>query len=142
MPVDERYRRQVALLVRVLPFVAEENCFALKGGTAINLFIRNLPRLSVDIDLAYLPVADREDSLQDIETALCRIQERVEGSIRLARVQRGRLAEEGTINKLFVRERITQIKIEVTPVLRGCVMEPEARSVADAVEQQIGFAEI
>ena len=88
MPVDEQYRRQVALLVRVLPFVAEENCFALKGGTAINLFIRNLPRLSVDIDLAYLPVADRAESLRDIETALCRIQERVEGSIRLARAGR------------------------------------------------------
>ena len=142
MPVDERYQRQVALLVRVLPFVAEEDCFALKGGTAINLFIRNLPRLSVDIDLAYLPVADREESLQDIETALRRIQERVEGSIRLARVQQGRLAEEGTINKLFIRERITQIKIEVTPVLRGCVLEPEERSVSDAVEEQFGFAEI
>ena len=50
MPVDERYRRQVALLVRTLPFIAEEPCFALKGGTAINLFIRDLPRLSVDID--------------------------------------------------------------------------------------------
>ena len=142
MPVDEQYRRQVALLVRVLPFVAEENCFALKGGTAINLFIRNLPRLSVDIDLAYLPVADRAESLQDIGSALCRIQERVEGSIRLARVQRQRLAEEGTINKLFIRERMTQIKIEVTPVLRGCVLEPEERSVADAVEDQFGFAEI
>ena len=58
MPADERYRRQVALLVRILPFVAKEKCFALKGGTAINLFFRNLPRLSVDIDLAYLPVHD------------------------------------------------------------------------------------
>ena len=55
MPVDERYRRQVALLVRALPFVAEEKCFALKGGTAINLFIRDLPRLSVDIDVSFLP---------------------------------------------------------------------------------------
>jgi endonuclease YncB( thermonuclease family) len=45
------YRRQVALLVRLLPAIAEEPCFALKGGTAINLFLWNdLPRLSVDID--------------------------------------------------------------------------------------------
>ena len=42
MPVDERYRRQVDLLVRTLPHVAQEKCFALKGGTAINLFVRNL----------------------------------------------------------------------------------------------------
>ncbi len=59
MPVDERYRRQVELPVRTLPHVAQERCLALKGGTAINLFVRNLPRLSVDIDLTYLPVADR-----------------------------------------------------------------------------------
>ena len=57
MPFNYVYRRQVDLLVRTLPYVAEEECFALKGGTAINLFVRDLPRLSVDIDLTYLPVA-------------------------------------------------------------------------------------
>ena len=72
MPVDERYRRQVALLVRTLPFVAEERCFALKGGTAINLFVRDLPRVSVDIDLTYLPVASRDESLRDVDAALRR----------------------------------------------------------------------
>lgn len=53
----ETYTAQVRLLVQVLPFVAEEECFALKGGTAINLFYRNLPRLSVDIDLRSYQVA-------------------------------------------------------------------------------------
>jgi hypothetical protein len=56
-------RGQVALLIRALPLVAEEPVFALKGGTAINLFVRDLPRLSVDIDLTYLPVEDRATSL-------------------------------------------------------------------------------
>jgi predicted nucleotidyltransferase component of viral defense system len=55
---SEIYRKQVKLLIRILPFIAEEDCFALKGGTAINLFVRNMPRLSVDIDLTYLPVLD------------------------------------------------------------------------------------
>ncbi len=54
MAINEQYRRQVALLVRTLPIVAQERCFALKGGTAINLFVRDMPRLSVDIDLTYL----------------------------------------------------------------------------------------
>lgn len=54
MPAAEQYRQQAALLIRVFPFVAEEACFATKGGTAINLFVRNMPRLSVDIDLTYL----------------------------------------------------------------------------------------
>lgn len=142
MPADEQYRRQVALLIRTLPHIAQEKCFALKGGTAINLFIRDMPRLSVDIDLMYLPVVDREESLEDIETALDRIEEHVTRSIPLARVQRGRLQDEGTVNKLFIRERDIQIKIEVTPVLRGCVYEPEEKVVSDVVEEQFGFAAI
>ena len=142
MPVDERYRRQVELLVRTLPHVAQERCFALKGGTAINLFVRDLPRLSVDIDLTYLPVADRAGSLAGIEAALRRVGGRIEGAFPAARVQAGVLREEGTVNKLFVRERGTQIKVEVTPVLRGCVFEPEERTVSDAVEEQFGLAVI
>ena len=55
----EQYVEQVKLLVNVLPYVAKEDCFALKGGTAINLFIRDLPRLSVDIDLAYVGFEDK-----------------------------------------------------------------------------------
>lgn len=64
MPFEEQYRRQVALLLRAIPLVAAEDCFALKGGTAINLFIRPVPRLSVDIDLTYLPVQPRADHLR------------------------------------------------------------------------------
>ena len=73
MPFSDIYRRQVSLLVRVLPFVARETCFALKGGTAINLFIRDMPRLSVDIDLTYLPVQSRPESLKEIDAAMKRI---------------------------------------------------------------------
>ena len=77
MPFNDVYRRQVDLLVRTLPYVAEEKCFALKGGTAINLFVRELPRLSVDIDLTYLPITDRDQSLTEIDGALRRIGERI-----------------------------------------------------------------
>lgn len=45
---------RVAVLVRIPPLIAEESCFALTGGTAINLFVRNMPRLSVDMDLTYV----------------------------------------------------------------------------------------
>lgn len=60
---DDRYHDQVALVVQTLPSVAAEQCFALKGGTAINLFVREMPRLSVDIDLTYLPYGDRSVAL-------------------------------------------------------------------------------
>ncbi len=73
MPFRDVYRRQAALLVRVLPHIAREKAFALKGGTAINLFVRDMPRLSVDIDLTYLPVQERAVSLAAIEAALRRI---------------------------------------------------------------------
>ncbi len=49
---DSPYFKQAELMLRAIPHVAAEACFALKGGTAINLFVRDMPRLSVDIDLA------------------------------------------------------------------------------------------
>ena len=68
----DRYVVQVRLLLSVLPDIATETAFALKGGTAINLFYRDMPRLSVDIDLAYLRVADRQSSLDEIDEAFNR----------------------------------------------------------------------
>ena len=69
------YPQQVQLLVRTLPFVARQSVFALKGGTAINLFLQDMPRLSVDIDLIYLPIEDRSSSLQSCRNALSQIAE-------------------------------------------------------------------
>lgn len=80
MAFTDIYRKQVDLLVRTLPHVADESCFALKGGTAINLFIRNLPRLSVDIDLTYLPIKERNQSLHAIDDALKSIAARIKAS--------------------------------------------------------------
>ena len=142
MRADERYRRQVALLVRAIPLVGEETCFALKGGTAINLFVRELPRLSVDIDLTYLPVASREESLSGIDAALHRVAGRIESVFAGVRVQSGKVRGERTVNRLFVRDRHVQIKIEVTPVLRGCLYESELRPVSNIVQRRYGFAEM
>ncbi len=63
---DSRFFKQAYLMLRLLPYVAKEKCFGLKGGTAINLFVRDMPRLSVDIDLTYLPLKSREESLKNI----------------------------------------------------------------------------
>ena len=140
MAFRDIYRRQVALLVRILPLIAEESCFALKGGTAINLFIRDMPRLSVDIDLTYVPVAPRADSLAAIDAAMKRIAARVRKAIPDAQVVMA--GTEGAITRLIVRQGGVQTKVEVTPVLRGCVYEPETRSVSEAVESAFGFAEM
>lgn len=143
MSFDTKFREQVALLVSVLPFVAEEGCFALKGGTAINLFVRDLPRLSVDIDLTYLPIAGRADSLAAIDTALARIGERVQKVFPALTVQASAPGARGPANKLVIRTQyLVQIKVEVTPVLRGCVFEPELMTVSSSTEQEFGFAQM
>src|SRR5215471_8054162 len=119
MAIAEAYRRQVSLLLRILPFVAEERCFALKGGTAINLFFRDMPRLSVDIDLTYVPIAERSRSLNAIDAAMKQIAGRIASQIARATIQP--TLTEGVVTKLNVRVGRVQTLIEVTPVLRGCV---------------------
>lgn len=63
----------MVLLLDVLPYISKESCFALKGGTAINLFVHDFPRLSVDADLTYLGDESREEALKKTEEALIRI---------------------------------------------------------------------
>jgi predicted nucleotidyltransferase component of viral defense system len=137
---DTPYRAQVALLVRVLPHVAAETCFALKGGTAINLFIRDMPRLSVDIDLTYLPRVERRTALQEISGGLAGIRERILKNLPGSQVYSKPLAEAEHIVKLIVRMAGAQIKIEVTPVLRGTVFATEERQVSERVEAEFGYA--
>ena len=84
--MDSIYFRQAELVLRVLPLVDREAAFALKGGTAINFFVRDFPRLSVDIDLVYLPVAEREESLRALCAALVRIAHEVETRIPGAKI--------------------------------------------------------
>ena len=85
--MNEAYKKQVRLLLDVLPEVAKEECFAVHGGTAINLFVRDMPRLSVDIDLTYVEIAERNETLEGINAALLRIKERIETLRPLIRVQ-------------------------------------------------------
>lgn len=133
----ERYVAQVQLLMRAIPEIDREEMFALKGGTAINLFVRDLPRLSVDLDLVYLPVADRESSLAAVRDGLGRIGDQLEKlGLHVAR----QLLKDG--KRLVVSEGTSAIKVEVSPVLRGTVFEPERKRVSAAVEERFGFAEM
>ncbi|EMW9206337.1 nucleotidyl transferase AbiEii/AbiGii toxin family protein [Salmonella enterica subsp. enterica serovar Newport] len=133
------YYRQVALLVRALPYVANEPCFALKGGTAINLFIRDFPRLSVDIDLAYIPLESREVALPNVREALTRIAAELETQAGLSAVLQTNNPDE---MRIIVTTDDAQIKIEVSPVARGTLYPPQERDVVEAVEEEFGFAAI
>jgi len=135
------YYKQVQLLVQLLPLVAEEDCFALKGGTAINLFIRELPRLSVDIDLVYLPMQDRKAALAGITVALERIKQRILKALPRSKVIEAYKNKPDAM-RLVVSHNNVQIKIELSPVLRGTVFEPQVMNVCTKVENKFGYAEI
>ncbi|RWX81468.1 nucleotidyl transferase AbiEii/AbiGii toxin family protein [Neorhizobium lilium] len=137
----DRYMRQVELLVRTLPYIARQDVFALKGRTAINLFYRDMPRLSVDIDLTYLPIEDRETTLSGIDAALDRIRDGLLKNLRSVDVQR--IAGGGNNDtRVLVRQGTTEIKIETSPVARGTVHPAKLRAVTDGVAEAFGFAEM
>lgn len=141
MDRGSRYYQQVQLLMQLLGFVDSEPCFALKGGTAINLFVRDFPRLSVDIDLVYLPLQPRNEALPAIMEALNRIADAVSRQWQNVRVVRAFQDNEDALRLLVSRNGV-QVKIELSPVLRGVVFEVERRQVNAAVETEFGFAEV
>jgi len=140
MPFLEHYQSQVRLILQLVPIIAREQCFALKGGTAINLFIRELPRLSVDIDLTYLPVHRREEALTAIDAAFRRIESAALSLISGAKSTQHLV--EGSTLRLVIRANRAQVKIECSPVVRGVVNKPVLMQVSDAVEAGFGFAEM
>jgi predicted nucleotidyltransferase component of viral defense system len=140
MAYRDVYRGQVQLLMKLLPLIAQEEVFALKGGTAINLFARDMPRLSVDIDLTYLPLGSYDDAVRGIDAALERVAEGVKNGVPRSQVNVQRSGE-GFAERLHVAADRVGVKIEVTPVLRGVVYEPVIMPVSAKVEETYGFAE-
>lgn len=132
---NSKFYPQVVLLLDVLPYIAKETCFALKGGTAINLFVRDFPRLSVDADLTYLGDESREEALQKTEDALLRIKTDLERQIG-AKVTSSSRQSQLTDIKLFVNRDGVQVKIEANPVLRGVLYPFKAMSLNKKVSTE------
>jgi predicted nucleotidyltransferase component of viral defense system len=127
---SQKYKEQVRLLLKVLPSVSKEECFALHGGTAINLFVRNMPRLSVDIDLTYVPIEDRQTTLNNIDAALIRIKDRIEKTIPDVNV-----LYRSDVAKLIIRANHQEIKIEVNMVGRGTMSRPERMLLCEEAQK-------
>jgi predicted nucleotidyltransferase component of viral defense system len=141
MSKKEEYAEQVRLLIRLLPIIDKEPVFALKGGTAINLFYRPLPRLSVDIDLLYLPMEDRETALKNIKAALARITADIKQTIKGTRVQNTTLQQDNSL-RVIVELAGAKVKVELSPVIRGTVFEAKRMEVRKEVEEEFGYAEM
>lgn len=133
MSFQEVYKNQVALLLNVLPILNEFDCFALKGGTAINLFVHDMPRLSVDIDLIYLPIESRDIFLPNIETALLKMKQLIEN---LGLTVKTVLMKNGSISKLQVYTNHAMIKIEPNFVLRGSVFPCEEKELCEKAQDE------
>ncbi len=140
MALENRYREQVRLLVSLLPFVDDEPCFALKGGTAINFFVQPLPRLSVDIDLVFLPLLPRDEALRQCSAVLQRMTRQM--AARLPGVQVDLRQQRPDEQRALVRRGGVQVKIEISPVLRGTLHPPDRLDVVGEVEQEFGFAAV
>jgi len=138
---DSQYFKQAELMLRAIPHVAAESGFALKGGTAINLFVRDMPRLSVDIDLTYLPVDEpRETALKKSSDALGRIAAAIKRAIPGARIQESRAREPERVIRLLVSTGSTRIKIEPNEVIRGSVFPAEERDLTSRAEELFELA--
>ncbi|MCG5493116.1 nucleotidyl transferase AbiEii/AbiGii toxin family protein [Ectothiorhodospira variabilis] len=137
---DKRYSDRVQLLVDILPVLAKETRFALKGGTAINLFEHDLPRLSVDIDLTWLPVQDFEADVAAISAALEQLAETLRARPLQLQVQTSGGANTGGITRLICSRGRARVQIETTPVMRGAVHPVRTMVVQPEVGQAFGFA--
>lgn len=118
---DSPFLGQVKLLLKCLPFLREQRIFALKGGTAINLFLQEMPRLSVDIDLVYLPIEDRRRSLSNISRALHSIANAITKNYPNVLVKEDFSNDLQAIVKLYVYQGKAMIKIEPNFILRGAL---------------------
>ena len=133
--MDSTYLRQAELVVRCIPAIAAEPCFAIKGGTAINLFELNLPRLSVDIDLTFLPLTDRATAIAEINAALQRIEKRLEAR-GIAVHTRGT----DVSRKIACCANGAEIKIEPNFIIRGAVYPVRLLELSSKMSEIVGVS--
>ncbi|MBS0358448.1 MAG: nucleotidyl transferase AbiEii/AbiGii toxin family protein [Proteobacteria bacterium] len=131
---SESFHKTTKLLLQILPFIGEETNFCLKGGTAINFFIHDMPRLSVDIDLAYLPISSRELTIQDINQTLSKISKNIQKKMPELKVLTTKNNSDNDISKISVQNRDIIVKIETNSTFRGCLYPTELRELCQTAQ--------
>ena len=133
MIMNNDYKGKVALLLNIAPAISQESSFAMHGGTAINLFVQDLPRYSVDIDLTYIQInISREESLLGINDKLKQIREKL-----LKRIPG--IIVRTVANKLLCSLRGVDVKIEVNPIKRGLIEPAEERPLCERAQNDFGI---
>jgi predicted nucleotidyltransferase component of viral defense system len=137
MNMEKIYIDQVRLLLRVLPEFQSHKSFALKGGTAINLFIRNLPRLSVDLDFSYIPIADRKTSLEEINLVAQTVAKELERKIPNSHLGLRKTAE-GYIYQILIQQNLAAVKVDINHIIRGTVFPCQQLELCAQAQQEFG----
>lgn len=131
----KRYKKTVELLLEILPYSLKDERVALKGGTAINLFHRNFPRLSVDIDLCYLPLEDRETTFKNLHGILRELKDSLEKRLGL-KVRASHSLDGEKEAKLIATKDDIDIKVEPNFVLRSSLFSAvDIELASDAVKE-------
>lgn len=133
--MNETYKKQVALLIRIMPSVYNIKDFAVHGGTAINLFHKNMPRYSVDIDLTYIPIQERSESLESINNHLRTLKTSIEKSIPGINV-----IHKPNVLKLQCTLNDATVKIEVNGTKRGILGKTEDLKLCKRAETEFGMS--
>ncbi len=134
--MDKSYADTVRLLLAVAPEVFANDIFAMKGGTAINLFVQDMPRLSVDIDVVFLPwQMPRDQALSAINSELAAIAQRVAPLGLQTRLVRSKDLGD---TKLIVENDSSQVKVEVNVVFRGTVLPVERKPLSTKTRDLFG----
>lgn len=130
---NSNYFLQVKLLLTVLPFIMKDQRFALKGGTAINLFYRDFPRLSIDIDLTYIDIEPRESTLKNISQIFTDIKDELQKKMPLLKVDL-KMSADNNIKQIVINENKLSVKVEINNILRGHLYECEERDLCDTAQ--------
>ena len=133
--MNDIYKKQVALLIRIMPSVYRIKDFAVHGGTAINLFHKNMPRYSVDIDLTYIPIQEREESLKTINEHLRTLKANIEKSVPDIKI-----VPKYDVRKLQCTLNGATVKIEVNGTKRGLIGVIEDKMLCDKAQQEFSMA--
>jgi predicted nucleotidyltransferase component of viral defense system len=132
--MNELYKRQVALLIRIMPLTYTIGDFAIHGGTAINLFHKNMPRYSVDIDITYIPIKAREESLREINRHLITLKQMIEKTIPNIRI-----THKPDVWKLLCSKDGTSVKIEVNGTKRGLIGSIEEKALCTKAQSEFNM---
>jgi predicted nucleotidyltransferase component of viral defense system len=132
------YKKQALLAIRVLTYISKEKSFALKGGTAINFFINDLPRLSVDIDLAYIKFEPRNEAIKNINSALYKILH----NLKVNGINFEITVKSENMHKINCFTSDAQIKIDMNYIARGHAFDPIVKPISSKIDDDFDFIEM